>query len=155
MIMPMKRFVKILLLLCVICISGCGKISDIKFSSCKMVSCTPTSLRSLNLKLNVEIDNPSIRLNLSQMQALVYRNGKSLGTIAVDPLTIAAHTTELYDVTAHVSLDKGTSLHQIMSIASDFKPEEFTADVHAKVKLRNGLVKTLDFKDVKLSKFVK
>jgi len=153
----MKRFFRIFFILLAIILgaSSCGKLKDIKFTSYRIVSVAPTSLKSMDLTMDLGISNPSMELGLSDMKAKVYRHGHQLGTVTLEPVTILSKCEKEYTAKAHIALEPGVSALQVMAYGADFDPAEYTLDIVGKVKLKSGLSKKIQLKNKPLTKFMK
>jgi len=153
----MKRFIRIffIFLALVLSAASCGKLKDIRFTSYRIVSVAPTSLKSMDLTFDVGIYNPSMELGFSDLKARLYRFGHPLGTVTVEPVTILSKCEKEYPAKAHIALDAGVSPLQVMSYAADFDPAEYTVDISGKVKLKSGISKNVELKNKPLTKFMK
>ena len=154
----MKRAIKIsfLLLLAAFMLTGCvSKYKKIKVSSFELESVVPSSLRSANVVVAVGIDNPAPSFQVRDIEATVKQNGSVLGLVTGEPVSVDGKCDRVYRVPLQAQLADGVSLMQLLATYSNFNPEEFTLDLHARANVAGKVGKDIDYKDVPLSKFMK
>ena len=150
----MRRLIVLVLAAMLVMFTGCGKFKDIKVNSVKVEKVSPYGLRGLDVALDVEVDNPSVQIKLSDMQADVEYCGKVLGKVTVDPFTMKGRSVETYHLKAKMILDEGLSFYDMLMLLDKNFMEKCLVDITVKGKLRGGLSKTVTKNDVPLKKLV-
>lgn len=150
--MRMRRI--LFLLLSAVFLAGCGNVSDIAVTSCELDSLTPRGFRSVDAVLLVGVHNPAMQMTVEDIEGTLYMDGKSLATYVADPVTVLRHSDDVLSVKCSATLDGKVSLLEFLDAAAKFDPARFTADVHAKVRLRKGVSKSIVKKGVPISKFL-
>ncbi len=142
----------------VIGLSSCSEIQKIKqidITSAQIVSAQPKGMTSIDLGCKVGINNPSVQLSLSEISCDIKHSGKILGKVAVDPFTLKARTEEVYDLKANAKIGRDMSLMEALNLFNSTSIiDELTADLHAKVKMKSGLGKSVTLHDVPLKKLI-
>jgi hypothetical protein len=150
----MRRLAALLLAVMLVCFTGCNKFNKIKVNEVQIEKITPHGLRSIDIDLDVEVDNPAPWLKISDVEVVVRYCGKVLGKVTVDPFVLKARTVESYDIKARMALDQSVSLYEaLMFLSKDFA-QNCILDMTAKGSLRGGLSKTITEKDVPLKKLM-
>jgi hypothetical protein len=150
-----KVYVLVALLIASLLFGGCAKYKQIRPVSAGVESIMPNGLRSVVVNLRTEIDNPATQVTLTDVEGLIERSGKVLGRVSLDPFILEAKTLKEYHLRAIITLDQGTTLFDVMSLASKTALEECKADVSFKVTLKGGLSKKMSYEDIPLSRFMK
>ena len=129
-----------LLILAIVMLAGtsCSKVSDISLTSYRIEDFNMRGLRSADVTLSLGIHNPIIQFTLENNSATLYREGVEIGTVDATDVTIPAKTDGVYQVTGTATLSEGMSLLKAMSLVRNFKPEEYTVDIHTTIKLKSG-----------------
>ena len=156
----MKSFKRIFLLFAVVSalgLTGCrgvDKIKDIKVTSWSLKSVAPAGLRGVDAELEVGIENPAMQFTLEDIEGILYYKGEGLAGYTADPVTVRRRSTEVYPVSCSVRLSDGASLFSLLGLVRNFDPADLTTDVHANVRLKSGISKSLDFKNIPIKEFV-
>jgi len=143
-----NRIAAIAAALMMVLLTGCSKISQIELKSCALDSVSLVGLRGISAKLLLEVDNPALQFGLEDIEGVVYRNGVEYVNYSAEPITVSAKTCAVYPLDCVATLASGVSLMQVLSLANNFNIEEFTTDIHAKVRLKSGVAKGFTFKDI-------
>jgi len=155
----MKRLGKLLSLIVlsivVLASASCSRIHEIKVTSYKIAKVSPHGLRSVDLTVDLGIDNPSMQFTLLEPTATIYRNGVALGTLDAEPVTIPARSNGVWPVSGTINLADGVNILQVLSYAAKFNVEEYTVDYSTKVKLKSGMKVKLQEKNKPLKEFMK
>lgn len=150
----MKRTVILTVVALLMCFTSCNKVRDIKINSAQVESLSPYGMRGADVGLAVEIDNPTIQIKLSEMEAVLKHSGKILGKVTVDPFTMKPRTVEMYHLQARMTLDESLTLFDLTMFLGEDVLEKCTVDITAKGKIKGGLSKTITRKDVPLKKLI-
>ena len=140
--------------------SSCGisKVSQIRLTSLQITSINPKSLRSVDVDVNVGVDNPAMYVMIDGLSGKIVRNGEDIGTIDVEPVTLEAKTVQTCPVKASINLDRKMSLVKALGYATSFDINDYTVDIETFIKLlkkKNGKGLHFQFKDKPLSDFFK
>lgn len=145
----MRRFLTaISAVIIAVFLTGCSKISQIEMKSCSIDSISLEGLRGINATLLLEIDNPALQFTLSDIEGVVYRNGEEYVYYQADPIAVSARTSAVYNLPCSATLAPSVSLMQVLSLVRNFNIEEYTTDIHAKVRLKSGVAKGFTFRDI-------
>jgi len=118
--------------------ASCSKIHDIGITSYHIDDFSMKGLRSGELTMTVGVHNPTLQFTLENNSANVYHLGTLIGTINATDVTVPARTDGVYPVTGTATLADGMSLLKVMSLAKNFKEEEYTVDVFTTIRLKKG-----------------
>ena len=136
-------------------LSGCStKIKDIEIVSASLDSITPKGLKSAEATFSVSIKNPAMEFTLSEISGVLYHEGQEIVQYSAEDITVNGQTTAVYPLTVTATLVSDMSVLKILSIAKNYKNENFTTDISAKASLRSGVGKTLNFKDIPISELM-
>ncbi len=138
-------------------LSSCGgikKLEDIKITSANIANISPNGLKAIKMDIQIGIDNPGMQVTLSEISCDIKHFGKVLGNVAVDPFTLSAKTEETYNLRADVRLGDGLTLFDAGKLLDKNASDEITVDLNAKVKLKGGISKKLNFNDIPLKKLI-
>lgn len=157
--MKNNRFIILILTIVttIVSLSGCGgikKLEDMKVTSAAVRNVMPDGLRAVKLELAVGVDNPGTQVSLSEISCSFKHSGKVLGNVVVDPFTLHARSEETYDLKANVSLSETTSLFDLGKLLDKAVLDEATVDFSAIVKLKSGVSRKLDYKDIPVKKLL-
>lgn len=130
----MKRFWTILALI-LLCTS-CGNLKKIAVSDFTIDSFVPASLRSVNVRASLTVDNPAKDISIYYLDGVLVKKGRQIGTVTVDPVTVKGRSCERYPLTGKVALADGVSVLEVLAMTQNFAPSEYTLDVCATVKLK-------------------
>jgi hypothetical protein len=135
-------------------LTGCGKFKDIKVNSVTPVNVTPHGLKGVDVELAVEIDNPAVQIQLSDMEAVLKHSGKIIGKVTVDPFTMKGRTVETYYLMARVTYAQGLSLKEIWSMIDKNFLDKCYVDITVTGKLKCGISKTIKKNGIPLKKLM-
>jgi len=145
----------IALVLCV-SLSGCRAIRNINkiaVTSVGIKSVNPTSSRSAEAILLLEIDNPSLSFTASDINGTIKYNDKVMGSFTAGKLPVVGRTKQVYELPCTARLAEGVSVLEVMKIASKRSLEGATADVDARVDI-GKLGKKLKFRNLDLKEMM-
>ena len=132
--------------------SGIRKIKDITVESVGVKYITPTSQRSVEGTLLLEIDNPAIGFTVSDVDGTIRLNGREMGYFTAGELPLQAKSVQVYELPCTVTLAESVSLLEVLKLIARHSLEGFTADVRLHARLKNGVGRTLEFKDLDIEK---
>ena len=128
------RILTLALVCALLALTGCSavkkaavnRLKEIKVTSFKVDRIVPEGLRSLDASFYVGINNPTIKLELSNVLVRIIHGETELGTFTLDPFTIEGHTERIYLLSGRASLPSSSSLFSVLgafgggSTADDF-----------------------------------
>ncbi len=138
-----KRFAHRILAVALVCalvaLTGCSavknaavnRLKEIKVTSFKVDRIVPQGLKSLEASFYVGIDNPTIKLSLSDVTVQLFNKDTELGTFALDPFTIEGHAESICLLTGTASLPPSGSLFTLLGALGGTSKDELTVVVHA------------------------
>ena len=152
-----KHIGLVLLAALMLCSCGVSKVKDISLSSVGIAYIVPTSLRSMDGKLLLGINNPAMTFAVQDVTGTVRYKDKEIVHFRTDGLELQGKTEQVYELPCTVELADGASLLDILVIASRRTLEGLKADVNVQAALKkNGALRApLTFKDLDLSSFSK
>lgn len=136
--------------------NGCNykKLKEIRATSWSLESVSLRGLRSLQANLALELENPSMKVTLKDIKGVIYYEGEPFINYSMDPLTLAAKTTQTYHCTCILELDQSKSLMDVLATLPGLDTEKMTTDISAKAKVK-GISKSFAFKNVPVKRFMK
>lgn len=134
------------------CSCGMSKIKDISLVSASIKYAVPTSLRSMDAKLLLEINNPSIGFSVQEVSGTVRYNNKELAHIVTGPVDLQGKSQQVYELPCTVTLAEGASLLDILVVASKRSLSGLKADIDIQAALKkNGVLRApFSFRDLDL-----
>ena len=110
----------------------------------------PTSARSADMLLNVEIENRTVGFTVTDLKGTIRKDGKDLVTFKADDLVIHGKTTETYRLPVQAELCEDVSLLQVLVLAGTGNLSGLTADIEARAS-KAGIAHRFSVKDKKLN----
>lgn len=140
-----------------LCSCGLSKVKDIAITGVGVAYIVPTSARSVDAKLLLDIDNPARSLAVHEVSGVIRYNDKSIAHFVTGPLELEGKTVQTYEVPCTVVLDEGVSILEVFLIASKSSLEGLKADVDIQGALKKNSVlkKPISFRDLDISQFKK
>lgn len=135
--------------------SGVRKIKDIQVKSVGVKYITPTSQRSAEGVLLLEIDNPAMDFTLSDVDGTLKLENREMARFTAGELPLQGRSVQVYELPCTATLSESVSLLEVLTLISRRSLEGFTADVRLHAQLKNGMGKTLEFKDLDIEKMAK
>ena len=153
----MKRIRSIMLLvLLVLTASSCAitRIKDISLVSTGVKYVVPTSTRSMDAMLLLEVDNPSLSFNVSDVTGTIRHGDRDLAHFVSGQTAIQGKSHQVYELPCSITLADGVSLLDVLVYAARRNAlEGLKMDVNLRATLKNGLNKVLEYPDIDLSQF--
>ncbi|MBR4810020.1 MAG: hypothetical protein IK031_07050 [Bacteroidales bacterium] len=149
----MKKIAGILLTLFAAVLLGscCKSFQDIKVTSCDLVELSPRGLSSIDAALDIGIDNPTVQVTLTQMEATVKMDGEPCLHFTADDVTLEPRTQKVYNIVVHGSIDGSFNPFQLLTLFSQPSYlDPMTADVRFRGVLKSGLGKDFEYTDIPL-----
>lgn len=136
-------------------LTGCAsKMKDIALQDYKIELISPQGMRGVDVTVALTVYNPSAQVTLSEISGTVFRKGTEFATFTAGDITLHRKCTATYPLEASIRLGKDISLFDLMGLATDHDPEDFTVSLHAHARLKSGLGKDLDFNDMPIDKLL-
>lgn len=153
----MKSNLRILAILALaILLSGCGrmgKFDEIALKSYKIESIVPTGLRSVQASVSTVIVNPALSFSVSDINGVIYYKGEEYATFNAAPVTVP-HGEEIpCQIEAEGRLAKGVSIASLLRLTGK-GVEDFSADINAEAKLKNGISKRFVLKNIAIKSLI-
>lgn len=135
-----------------LCSCGVSKVKDIALTSVGIQYIVPTSTRSMDAKLLLGIDNPSIAFAVQEVSGTVRYKEKDLARFVTGPLQLEGKVEKVYELPCTVTLAEGATLLDILIIASKRNLSGLKADVDVQAALKkNGVLRApFRFRDLDL-----
>lgn len=152
-----SRFTLIALLFTLLCMTGCvnvKKLQQIRILDAKLESVSPESLRQYVVTGSVTVANPAAEVSVSEISGVLEHNGKVIGSIAVDPVTLTAKSEQTYTLRADAKLADGIGIFELAKYMDKAVLKQCVVDLKADVRVRNGKVRTVELEDIPLNKLL-
>ena len=139
-------------------VASCGysKVKDISVTSVGVAYIVPTSSRSVDAKLLLTIDNPAPGFAVQEVSGVIRYQEKVIAHfVTTGPMELQGKTEALYNLPCTVSLDEGSSILEVLVIASKRSLQGLKADVSIQAAIgKNGVLRApFTFKDLDISQF--
>ena len=144
------------LVLCLLA-TGCRalrNVDKIAVTSVGVQAVNPTSSRSAEAVLLLEIDNPSLSFTASDINGTIQYKGKQMGSFTAGKLPVIGRTKQVYELPCTARLAENVSVLEIMRLMVQQSLESATADVDVHVNI-GKLGKTLKFRNLDLNELMK
>ena len=139
------------LLLSILLLASCAKsLKDIKMTSFDIEALTPRGLSAIDAAVSIGIDNPTVQVTLSRMQATAKMDGIPCMYVVADDVTLEPRTQQIYRLDLHGMLDENFNPFQLLALFHQQQMELITVDVTFRGTLRNGLSKDFTYNDIPL-----
>lgn len=152
----MRRFrplaVIVIVLMSALC--GCQKLKDIKVTSVKVESLQMKGFRGADIVLAVGVDNPSVKVSVSEIEGSLKHSGKVIGRLAMSPFILKARTKDVYRLEAELSIAEGVGLKELMVLANPSSLNECTVDISAKAKAGGSGRRPVEVKNIPLKELL-
>lgn len=139
--------------------AGCGmsRIKDIRLTDMGVKYIVPTSGRSMDAVLRLEIDNPAIGFRLQDVRGTIFLEERPVATFTAGPVTVEPKCRQSYEMPGSLTLEPQVSLLNLLIIlAKNSSLEGFQADVDLYVANKHGTIGApLSFKKMDLSQFAR
>jgi len=132
--------------------SSCGSslYKKIEIRSYGVRYVVPTSARSADMLLNLEIENRTVGFTVTGLNGIIRKDGTDLATFKAEDLVIHGKTTETYRLPVQAELCEGVSLLDVLVLAGTTGLDGLTADVEARAS-KAGIARTFSVKNKKLN----
>lgn len=134
-------------------LAGCNRYTDIKVVSGKIISLSMNGVRSADVVLAAEIENPAGKVNVEEVFGTLKHSGKVIGNVSVAPMALYPRTTAEYRVDAKIELAKDIKLMELLMFMDVNKIMECSVDVYGQVKAAGIRVKK-EYKDIPVKKLL-
>jgi hypothetical protein len=134
-------------------LTGCRKYEQITITSGEIESVAMDGLKAVDVVLCLEIDNPAGKVIVESAEGIVRHFGKVIGKVTLAPIALLPRRTAEYHVKAHIELDRGMKMMDVLSLAAPGKIEEMTVDLSFYGKA-GGVVVKRNINDVPLKKLL-
>ncbi len=134
-----------------------AKVKEISITSVGVAYIVPTSTRSVDAKLLIGIDNPARTFAVQEMSGVIRYQDKPLAHFVTSPVELEGKSAQIYELPCSVRLAEGTSILELLVIASKGSLDGLKADVDIQGALKkNGVLrKPFTFRDLDISQFKK
>lgn len=117
---------------------------------------SPSGLSELNAIVRVGIHNPAAGFELTDFRGTVKIKGQEALVLDADQLIVSGKTDKTYNVPVHGSISPGFNPFQLLNfLNSSASVDDVTLDVSARVAMRGGIGKKLEYKDIKVSDYIR
>ena len=141
----------------VACSCGVSKVKEISLTSAGVAYIVPTSLRSMDGKLLLGINNPAMGFAVQEITGTIRYEEKPIAHFVTGSIELAPRCEQVYELPCTVTLADGASLLDVLVIASKNSLSGLKADIDVQGALKkNGVLRApLRFRDLDLSQFTR
>jgi len=140
-----------LIFIAVLSLTSCFPNFDrISYSQPQINGIAVKGLRAADVVVSVELDNPGAGFALDDISGMIHTESMDVAAYFIDPVSIVRKSEQTVELTVHVSLCPGVNLLSFLANIEQFTQGKYFADISAKVKLKNGFGKTIDYKNLVL-----
>ena len=132
---------------------GVSKVKDISLSSVGIAYVVPTSMRSMDAKLLLGINNPAMSFAVQEITGTIRYEEKPIAHFSTGSIELEGKTDKVYELPCTVALSEKVSLLDLLAIAAHRSMEGLTADVKLRVSLKGGKGTVLTFNGIDLAQF--
>lgn len=152
----MKRVGIILTFVFCLLLTSCGDLRDLSVTSFRVVSAGMSGDDGVDITLEVQIDNPSSRVEVSDMEATVKILSKAVVLLSCDDLIIHRRSEDMYLLPCKAKAAEGVGVLKLLRLIKGgfTDSKEVLVDVRAKVKV--GVVKrSVEYTDIPIDTIIK
>ena len=152
----MRRLAELILVaLAALLLTSCAKsLKDIEVTSCNVTSISPKGLSSFDATVDIGVNNPSVQLTLTKMNATVKMDGAPCFYLTADDVTLEPHCEQVYILSIHGLMDSGFNPFALLTLMNNPDLEPMTIDVSCRASLKSGLSKDLVYRDIPLKDLI-
>ena len=152
----MKLFARTLLLtlLLPLLLSGCKSrgFQDIAITSIRLVSIVPEGFSDVTAVVEVGVHNPTVAIQLSQVEAQARFQGEPALSATSETITIPRHSDSVYLIPLRGRLSEGFNPFRLLRLLGDEASfDDITLDVRCRASLRSGFGRNIELLDIPLS----
>ena len=125
----------------------------IAVTSVGIESLNPTSSRSAEAILLLEIDNPSISFTASDVNGTIKYNDKVMASFTAGKIPVIGRTKQVYELPCTARLSENVSVIEMLRLLAVKNMAGATADVDVRVDI-GKLGKTLKFRNLDLNELM-
>lgn len=145
--------VLVALVLAVVSLAGCGKYEDVKITSGKIVKISMNGFRTVDILVNLGVDNPAGKIEVKSAEGTLKHFGKVLGKVTTAPVVVMPRTSGSYDVMLKAELAQGLGFQDIMLFSNVERLNECMLDLEITGKV-GGVAMKKKYKDIPLKKLL-
>lgn len=149
-----KPLIAAVLLALAVC-QGCARFKEIRIVSCGVESVLVKGFKGASAVLSVEVDNPATALTLSDIRGTLNMDGTALATFSAGDMELEKKAVTECSLPVEMSIAGGVSLMELLPMVRNLDLNDVTVDFSLKVKVKNGISRRLEFRDVPASSFLK
>lgn len=153
----MKTKILILAVAALMLLPGCAdikKLGELEVDSLAVENLSTNGLKGVTIQLAAEVDNPGVKVSLSEISGTIEHSGKVLGVVALDPFVLEGKTIKTYHLNIDMTLGENVSIFDLGRFLDKKFLDEMTVDMSADVKIRNGKTRTMKINDLPLKKLI-
>lgn len=127
------------------------RLKEIEVTSFSVEKIVPHGLKSLDASFYVGVHNPTIKLELSDVNARLFYRDSELGSFVLDPFIIEGHEDRIYLIQGHAALSSASSLFQVVGAFSGGSADDFTVLISATGKglgIKKDVSRTMSLKEL-------
>lgn len=152
----MRRYIALLLLLFPLFLGGCSKTPELEFTSFRISSVKPQGFASVEVVVQVGINNPRSSFEVREMRGSARLNGVPLMSLSADMLSVSGKCEDVYTVPVYGEIASGFNVFDLLqSFDSKFNADDVTVDFSGILSKRGGSGRKVEMKDIPLSKILR
>lgn len=131
----------------------CAQFGNLSIGKYAIESITPESFSSVKGSVSLELTNSGEGFTVSDIQGVVYKEGKSFVTGKANLFHVDKGTRKTA-ISGRASLCAGVSLWSVLSTLL-FDPEDYSVDISLKITMDSGEVKVITKKNMPVKELLK
>lgn len=153
--MMKKRVGIILTFIFCLLLTSCGGLRDLSITSFRVASAGINGLNGVDVTLEVRINNPSAKMEVSDMEAVVKMHGEDVLLLSCGDLTIHGRSEEAYMVPCKARTAEGVGVLKVLKLMGENLADTEDVLVDAKARVKMGIVnKKVEYTDIPLDTIV-
>ncbi len=152
----MERLRVIISAVLLLLLSSCGgSVKDIRVTSFKIVSIAPQGLSGITALVEVGVHNPAMGFEVTDLHATLKMREQEAVHLSSDQLMVAGRTDKTYTVPLKGEIADGFNPFQLLKLLSnEVDYSQVTVSLSARLALRGGVGRTVEYNDVPLSSLI-
>lgn len=134
---------------------GCASLGKLSVSELRLESVSPMGFRAMSVTACAWVENPSNEIVFSDLRGVIYFEGKTIGTVVAEPVTVSSGYSGRMSVRAQMQLDRNvTAVDVLRIVATPDILNKCTVDIHGKAKQKRKAAFVVNKKGVPLNRFL-
>lgn len=130
-----------------------AQFSKLSFGGYGVSSIRPESFSAVNGAVWIDVTNSMEGFNISEISALVYKNGRAFVTGSANDVYVPSGSSKV-TITGRAALCTGSSLWDVLALLA-FNPADYSVDLSVRITLDSGETRVVSQKNLPVSVLLK